>query len=388
MSGRIGVNMQAERIVKIKKIGIKKSMDIEVNNKSHTFYGNGIATSNSHAVAYASVSYWSMYARNHFPLHFYAAYLAHAKSKQDSKQEVKEVIEQARKDNIRIDPPHISSLHNNPYGDVVIENNKILFGLIDIKGIGLKHIQQIHDNINSLEKTLGNIKKWRWLDFMCNIKSNSKVLNNLILVGATPGGEPRKQKALEYSIFQKFTVRDLNWVVDNVKNHESLEDLLSKYVTLDKKDGGPPNEKRRELFKENIKKLNNSPYSVKDHPDWIVANERELIGIPLTYNPLDNKSVQTDMTCQDFINGKRGKINLLVEISTFRPTTIKNGPNKGLSMGILELKDSTNSITALLFSDDYKNNQEFLFDGNVVLVKGFRSKKDENTLIIKEMMQL
>jgi DNA polymerase-3 subunit alpha len=342
----------------------------------------------SHAVAYGALSYWTMYAKHHFPLHFYAAYLAHSKDKQDSKQEVKEILDDAKYNCIEVEPPHISSLKNNPYGSVVLENNKILFGLIDIKGVGRKHIENIYNVIKTKEEKLGDIKNWSWVDFMFNMESNSKVLNNLILVGATPGGEPRKQKALEYSIFQKLTGRELEWFTNNYHQYGSLKDSIAKYITVERKDGGPATSKRKEVLNDNLKKLTNSPYSTKDHPDWIVANERELIGVPITYNPVDNKMIATTMNCEDFLNGKRGKIELLVEISTFRESMVKNGPNAGLPMGFVELKDSTGTISGVLFSESFKENQEFLFEGNTVLVYGFRSDKDKNSLVVNKVVQV
>src|SRR5690606_28938463 len=108
---------------------------------------------------------------------------------------------------------------------------------------------------------------------------------------------------------------------------------------------------RKAYIEDSAKLLKESPYSTKDHPDWIVANERELIGIPITYSSTENKMVNTGMTCADFINGKRGKINILVEISSFREYTIKKGANAGLLMCVLELKDSTESITGIMFHE-------------------------------------
>jgi hypothetical protein len=49
------------------------------------------------------------------------------------------------------------------------------------------------------------------------------VIDNLILVGATPDlSVSRKRKALEFALFQKLTDRDLEWIVNNYQNFESL----------------------------------------------------------------------------------------------------------------------------------------------------------------------
>ena len=49
--------MQFEKIRSVKKVGMGRTVDIEVNHPKHIFYGNGIATSNSHAVSYAFNAY-------------------------------------------------------------------------------------------------------------------------------------------------------------------------------------------------------------------------------------------------------------------------------------------------------------------------------------------
>jgi DNA polymerase III alpha subunit len=370
------------RVGKINEQDAKNVFDIIKKSARYSFNA-------SHAYAYGTIGYWTAYTKQHFPLHFYAAYIAHAKDKQDPKEEIKELIDDARNFGVEIIPPHVSSLKNNRNGDVTIEDQKILFGIIDIKGIGQKQIEKLYDSILEKEKELGkDIKKWSWNDFLFNTNVSSTVTNNLILVGATPGGVPRKQKAYEYSIFQNLTEREVNWFSEHYQRYENFADALEKYSTIERKEGGPSNVKRKAFIEDSAKSLKNSPYSTKDHPDWIVANEREYIGIPITYSSTENKMINTGMTCADFLAGKRGKINILVEISSFKEYTIKKGQNAGLLMCVLELKDSTESITGIMFHEDYKTNQEYLFDGNVVLVSGFKSKKDPSCLVINKVEQV
>lgn len=377
------------KVDRIEHLGMINTYDIEIASDDHIFWGNGIATSNSHAYAYGTIGYWSAYTKHHFPLHFYAAYLSEAKDKQDTKTEIRELIEDAKYYNINIEPPHVYSLTGNPDGNVSIVDKKILFGIIDIKGIGRKQINKLYDSIIAIEKNLNKkINYWSWEDFLFNIESTSTVINNLILVGATCGGKPRKQKALEYSIYTKLTAREQEWLKNNYRNYESLGECLSAYSSVDRKDGGPSTKKRREIISDSSNILKNSPYSTKDHPDWIVNNERELIGIPLTYSSTESKQIATSMTCADFLAGKRGKINILVEIASIRETTIKNGDNRGMTMAFVELKDSSGNISGVLFHESYKENEEFLIEGNVVIVNGYRSKKDNNSLVVTSMEQV
>ena len=163
---------------------------------------------------------------------------------------------------------------------------------------------------------------------------------------------------------------------------------MDKYKDVPRKEGGPSTVKRKSVIDDIVKNLKSSPFSTKDNPDWIVNNERELIGIPITYSATENKLVSTSMTCADFAAGKRGKVEILVEISQIRESVIKNGDNAGLTMAFLELSDSSGTISGVLFSEKYKENQEFLFEGNVVIVSGYTSKKDSSSLIITSMEQV
>ena len=80
--------MHSEKIIGIKYVGAKPTMDIEIDNDDHIFWANGIATSNSHSVSYALCAFMSAYAKVHFPKEFYTAYLYFAKEKPKPQQEI------------------------------------------------------------------------------------------------------------------------------------------------------------------------------------------------------------------------------------------------------------------------------------------------------------
>ena len=98
--------MQAEKIIGIKPIGKHPTMDIEVGNKNHTFFGNGIATSNSHAVGYAMNSFLSAYSKVHFSKLFYWSYLSEAKQKVKPFLEVYQLVNNAKAQEVPINGPN------------------------------------------------------------------------------------------------------------------------------------------------------------------------------------------------------------------------------------------------------------------------------------------
>jgi DNA polymerase III alpha subunit (gram-positive type) len=101
--------MRFEKVVSVKYIEPRQTMDIEVNSADHIFYGNGIATSNSHAVAYAINSFASAYCKTHDPIKFYTVYLNNASSKPDKQREIKELIMDAKLQGIEVLPLDLTS---------------------------------------------------------------------------------------------------------------------------------------------------------------------------------------------------------------------------------------------------------------------------------------
>ena len=343
----------------------------------------------SHSIAYSKLGEVCTYLKHHFPLHFFTAFLSRANEKIDPKQEIKELVTDAKKYSINISLPYISHIHNSPEGRIFMKENEILFGLIDIKGIGRNHIKDLYQNVNESEKRINkHINNWNWCDFLVNMKTNSTVMNNLILVGATPGKESRKQKSFEFSKWEKLSDREQKWIKDNYNNYKSFSEILKNYAEISRKDGGPATTKRQEVVLEFSQALSNSPFSLTDHPDWIISNEKELLGVPLTYDPVQTKNCNGSMTCLEFTNGRIGKITLSVEITDIKENIIQVGKNKGSKMLFLTIADSTESISAVAFSKVYNKYSDILIKDSVVLVEGIRSKKDKDSLIINRVSQL
>ena len=384
--------MQAQKIIGIKKLGNLPTVDIEVNHEKHIFYGNGIATSNSHSYSYGYISYWTAYVKSHFPLHFFCSYLEYAKEKINPFEETKNLILDMEDFGINLTPPRLSDIILDSEGSFSISNGNVNFGLLDIKQVGKSHIIKLYDNIRIIQNKLNKkIENFTWLEFLCEVSDlvSKTVIDNLILVGATPDiSVARKRKALEFAIYQDLTDRDKEWIRNNYGNFPSFKEVMTKYSTVERKDGGPATAKKRQSCQDIVKVLSDSAYNLEDHPEWIVANERKLLGISMTYNIMEAKKIISDYTCSDFLLGKNGKIEIAAEVSSLRETLIKNGKSIGKKMAFINLRDTTGNINAVCFSEVYEKNTSILFEGNTVLVSGFRSKKDEKTLTITNVKQI
>ena len=109
------------------------------------------AFNKSHAVSYAICAYWSAYAKTYFPLEFYCNYLIHSSGKPDPQQEVKELVNDAKNNEIYISPPSIKAI--NTLTDII--DGKIHFGFLGVKSVGLKQIEKFKSVISGVEIELG-----------------------------------------------------------------------------------------------------------------------------------------------------------------------------------------------------------------------------------------
>ena len=175
--------MQSEKIISIKKLGKMKTMDIEVKNNTHCFYGDGIATSNSHSYSYAINGYWSAYMKAHFPIQFFTSYLRYAKEKQDPLMEIKELINEAKLMDIEVVTPDLRSMKKHFFTD----GQKVQFGLADIKGIGEAQVDKLKQAILTAEEIYHKkIEDLSWYEFLVLVSPNvqSTTIERLIDVGA------------------------------------------------------------------------------------------------------------------------------------------------------------------------------------------------------------
>jgi len=130
----------------------------------------GYGFNKSHSAAYAMITYQTAWLKTYYPTEFFAALLTY---EADNNEKIAKYIEEAKSLEIEVLPPDVqkSNLEFTPI------DNKILFGLSAIKGVGSKAIESIVANrpFKDLE------------DFILKVdtsKVNKKVLEQLIKSGA------------------------------------------------------------------------------------------------------------------------------------------------------------------------------------------------------------
>jgi len=94
------------------------------------------AFNKSHAVAYAMLSYWCAYCKTYYPFNFLAANLNNAKDDDHALRLLRKYVDTHGIDYVAVDPD-ISDIH------WTIQKGKLIGGLTNIDGIGVKKAQSI-----------------------------------------------------------------------------------------------------------------------------------------------------------------------------------------------------------------------------------------------------
>lgn len=130
--------MNKTKIKSVKYVGSLPTMDLEMENKSHTFFANGIATSNSHSVEYSVISYWDGWLKCHYPLQFFAAYLTYA-GDDKKKQIMQDILDRG----ILIQLPKVGISKATRWQ---VNGDELIMPFSEIVGIGDTTAKQIEDS--------------------------------------------------------------------------------------------------------------------------------------------------------------------------------------------------------------------------------------------------
>jgi DNA polymerase-3 subunit alpha len=150
----------------IRYIGKEETYDVEIAERSHCFYANGILSHNSHAVGYAILGYQAEYYKTHYPLAFMWASLV---SEIGDKDRINILLNECKQKKIKILPPDINE-------------SKQTFALIDTYiRFGFNALASVSDKMG--EEIVANAPYDSFYDFIGKVKCNINVANALIYAG-------------------------------------------------------------------------------------------------------------------------------------------------------------------------------------------------------------
>lgn len=383
--------MQSKKIISVKKIGEIETMDIEVNSVNHIFYGDGIATSNSHGVCYAFNAYHSAYEKVHNTTKFFVSYLTYANEKQDPHEEVSEVVSEAKLFNINIMLPKITFYKTDFYK---VSEDTILFGLKSIKSLTGVNGDNVDKAIKELcQESSKEARDFSWLDILIYLspKINSTAFTALCSIGFFSHSTTKitRNRALyEYKIFKSLTDSELKWVVTNypLRRWASLLECMKDLSPTKKLGGGTSKAERSIKLQNEVHFLINPPYSLEDTPSWIVAQEKKLLGCPVSMAMIESSDTSSaNTTCKEIVNGKYGKFLCVAgSINRMNTCKVKNGKMTGELMSFLTIEDETCVLdNVVIFPAARKQYEYCLYENNNLLFCGSVDKHKPGFVVEK-----
>lgn len=352
--------MQAEKIIGVKYVGKIPTVDIEIDSENHIFYGNGIATSNSHGVSYAYLCYYTAYAKAHHTLPFYQVWLNHAHNKMKPFLEVSFIKTSMKLQNIDLLPPSVHYKQKHFF----IQDNNIVYGLSQIKNVSEKEL----DNLFSLIQD-----SYTTFDYLFKVfpHVNKRSIDSLIDTGSFGYlGVSRNELKHLYTCLSDLTEKERNWIVES-----GLRDVrvaLKGCARTKREGGGASSIRRVPKVLEILKRIDEPGRDLHDIPTYIAQREEFLMGIPLSFSYMDDclTAEIADTTCKQFTDGKPGKVILAVRIKTVKEHTTKNDQK----MAFVTVEDES-ELDIVCFPDQYDEFQNMLYVGNLVVIFGERSNK-------------
>jgi len=205
-----GLSSEVSSIVSIKHIGTKDVYDIEMENEPHNLFVNGIATCNSHAVGYAHISYYTAFMKANYPIEYMCSLLNTCLTDVDK---LNIYLEECRNMGIEILSPSVTK--SKPMFSIY--ENKIVYGLLGIKGLGKE----------AIESLLKNQSYVNFSDFCEKTRLNKNYIEVLAKAGALDDFEYNRATIISNS---QTIVNSLN----TIKKHESkkISPLFSYNVKI------------------------------------------------------------------------------------------------------------------------------------------------------------
>ena len=266
----------------------------------------GYGFNKSHAAAYAIISYVCAYLKYYFPSEFYAAMLTFESSKSPKESKLKEYIADCYKKDIKVFAPDI----NDSRKDFFSVEGRIRYGLLSVKGVGKKSVENIMENrpFNSFE------------DFM--LKVNKRIVDKTCVEGLIKAGA--------FDCYEK----NRNILLDDYKRlKENKNNKLSLFNRNDLN-------YNRSFTKNELKKY-----------------EKEVLGMSIT------EPTEWDLTKNDEIVTIKGYLSDVKE---------KYDKNDN-RMAFGNLNTELEKIRLVVFADIFRTNHHLIKDNLVVEIKGKKS---------------
>lgn len=315
-------------------------------------YFSGYGFNRSHSAAYALISYRTAYLKANYPVEFMCALLT---SEKDNTDKVVEYVKESAAMGLRILPPDVNA-SLAPFD--VVDERSIRFGLMAVKNVGAGTIESIVE-----KRKDGPFQSI--FDFCQRVDlrlTNRKVIESLIKCGALDcfkSARASMMAALDPAMGQ------------GAKTQKEKSSGQFSFFDGNMDNGFKPGDKELPELKE---------WSQSQ----ILAFEKEVLGFYVSGHPLAHYKVEI----KEFADYSTSKLRLATDgqevkvvglLNTVKLTTTRKTNER---MAICKLEDLDGAVEVLVFPSTYPTVAAILKEGDVVLVKGRISLREESPKII------
>lgn len=333
----------------------------------------GYLFNKSHSFSYAVLCLQTAYLKAHYPVYFFKALFNQNKDKAGM---LNKYILDARLFNVEVTPPDINLSEVN----FSVQNNKVLFGLSAINGIGETVAQEIINerNVN------GKFKDFN--DFLARVSLTKAQVIMLIKAGAIPTKD-KKQFLIKYlkSLYVPLEFKP-------VKKAPGYKELLVKY-NIDPEDyriGEKKydydkekiliafNDLKKEIFDEEQKErfqkyINDNKKYLENEQFW----EFEALQIFIKNNPFEKAYQYMSRQFEDVENGE--ECTIVGIIARVQKKKDKNQKQ----FAYVNIYSSFGLVEAIVWHGQLKEYEDLVVKGNQVAI--WCKKDSEEKVIAKEM---
>ena len=308
----------------------------------------GYGFNKSHTAAYAQIGYQTAYLKAHYTAEYMAALLSSEIDDGNKRDVFIDHISDARRLGIDVRPPDV----NRGTADFDVQNNRIIFGLTAIKGLGRGATQEI---VRARTET-GTFKDL--FDF-CERIDRRVVPKSAV------------EKMIQAGAFDAFARRSAQFAA-----------VTKAYASADER----ANEKRRGqtgLFDDagdDADATGAANSGLPDVPEWPETErlkfEKEALDFYISSHPLAQHDEQLRRfrthdagdLAKSGKNGTEARIGGMITNLDVR--TANKGRNVGRKYAMFRVEDFTGSVRCILWSDEYSRFKELVTSDTVALFEG------------------
>lgn len=306
-----------------------------------------------HSTAYGLLSYLTAYLKTHYPVEFMTALLT---SRSDKIEKISATIDDCRRMNIQVCPPNVNK--SDGQFTVVPNENKILFGLLGVKGLGESVVDEIIKN-----------RPYKNFDDFTSKITNTSAIVTLIKAGAIP---TKNKMSLLRKYAEKINPISEYSPVSTLPTYKKLEEMG---IDVDSFREGKKVDKERLLVKYNSirKKAHYEQQNIKHHKAINEFREKyaqdeflwefQTLSMFLSNDPLLESKQYISSQWQTAETGSLVLICCVI-------TDIKKKKDKnGNQFAYLDLYTSDGMVEATIWSSQFKKYADIVKKSSCVIIK-------------------